>query len=509
MAAGVITMIAFKFFDLKIKAVIPAMLANIFFFFTSHYLLGEPGGWVGIKNPEPLIALRSERRRKMRSCIKAIKEFNLWSFCKKNTPKHDYIYSLFGLFCIISVFSTMYSIPKNIQLEHKEILEFIYHTVLIFSSILLTFPIWPPTFKQEKFIIIAWNIMLPYILIFTPTLLIIISNFGQFQLMIFMLNIIIIAIMFRWQVAIFMVCSTVFLSVESYKWYVGVDDLSAAVDIGLQFKIMYVLLLVSSILIIFLKPKQQHQELTEEKNEYLNSKIGTKDKEAQEALALKAEFIRNVNHEYHAPMTGVISMAETLVESYHKLNDQQRLAAAEVILKSSRSLKAFDDNLTTLSYLSKPHYELKKEDINFSDLVYDRVQTCRRLYEENKEDREFILDIHENVMANVDRTYMTQLLDNLIINSISYCKKGKINITLSQDKDNIHFVISDTGIGIPKNELYEIFEPFTIGSRTKTPAGGRGVGLAICKRILEVHSGTIKAESDGKNGTTFRIELPR
>ena len=54
-------------------------------------------------------------------------------------------------------------------------------------------------------------------------------------------------------------------------------------------------------------------------------------------------------HEYHAPMTGVISMAETIVESYHKLNDQQRLDAAEVILKSSRSLKAFDDNITTLT----------------------------------------------------------------------------------------------------------------------------------------------------------------
>ena len=208
-------------------------------------------------------------------------------------------------------------------------------------------------------------------------------------------------------------------------------------------------------------------------------------------------------------MTGVISMAETLVESYHKLNDQQHLDAAEVILKSSRSLKAFDDNITTLAYLSKPHYELKRENINFSDLVYNRVQTCRRLYEENKEDREFILDIHENVMANVDRAYMTQLLDNLIINSISYCKKGQINVTLRQNRNSIQIVISDTGIGIPKNEIYEIFEPFTVGSRTKTPAGGRGLGLAICKRIIEVHGGSIKVESNGTKGTTFRVELPR
>lgn len=505
MAAGVITMVAFKLFDLNIKAVIPAMLSNILFFFTSHYLLGEPGGWVGIKNPEPLIALRRKRKRKMLGWIKVIKEFNFWNFCKKNTPKHDYIYSLFGLFGIISVFSTMYSIPKNIQLEHKEVLEFIYHTVLIFSSILLTFPIWPLRFKREKFIIIAWNIMLPYILVFAPILLIIISNFGQFQLMIFMLNIVIIALILRWQVAIFMVCSTVFLSVESYKWYVGVDDLSAAIDIGLQFKIMYVLLLVSSILIVFLKPKQQYQELTEEKNEHLNERIVSRTKEAQEALALKGEFIRNMNHEYHAPMTGVISMAETLQASYDKLTDIQKKKAIDVIVKSAHNLKVFDENLATLSKLSQPHYKLKKEDINLSNLVYERIQTCRKLYEENKEDREFILNIEENIVINADKNYMIQLLDNLSINTISYCKKGRISITLHQDKAGVYLCLADEGIGIPKEELYEIFEPFIVSSKTHTLAGGRGVGLTVCKRILEAHGATIKAENNAEKGAIFKV----
>jgi len=508
MTAGVITMAAFKFFDIQIKAVIPAMVSNAFCFFTAHYMLGEQGGWVGIKKLEPLLVVRNERKRKMRKLMKAIQEFNFWSFCKKNTPKHDYIYPLFGLFCIISVFSTMYSMPKSIQLEHKEILEFIYHTVLVSSSILLTFPIWPPTFKQEKFIVIAWNLILPYVLIFAPTLLIIVSNFGQFQLMIFILNIIIIALLVRWQVAIFMVCSTVFLSVETYKWHMGVDDLSAAIEVGLQFKIMYVLLLVSSILIVFFKPKQEFQELTEKTNEHLNGRIHNQQKEVEEALALKTEFIRNMNHEYHTPMTGVISMAETLQTSYDKLTDDQKKQAIDVIVKSAHNLKVFDENLATLSDLSKPRYKLQKEDFNFSDLVYERVETCRKLYDENKEDRECILNVEENIMINADRNYMIQLLDNLVINTVSYCKEGRITITLNQDRNHIRLSLSDEGIGIPKEELYEVFEPFTVSSRTRTPAGGRGVGLAVCKRILEVHGGTIKAESDGKKGATFTVILP-
>ncbi len=104
---------------------------------------------------------------------------------------------------------------------------------------------------------------------------------------------------------------------------------------------------------------------------------------------------------------------------------------------------------------------------------------------------------------------MIQLLDNLVINTISYCKKGLISITLNQDRNHVRLSLSDEGIGIPKEELYEVFEPFTVSSRTRTPAGGRGVGLvAVCKRILEVHGGTIKAESDGKKGATFTVILP-
>ena len=158
--------------------------------------------------------------------------------------------------------------------------------------------------------------------------------------------------------------------------------------------------------------------------------------------------------------------------------------------------------------MSKPRYKLQKENFNFSDLVYERVETCRKLYDENKEDREFILNVEENIGINADRNYIIQLLDNLVINTISYCKEGRITITLNQDRNHVRLSLSDEGIGIPKEELYEVFEPFTVSSITRTPAGGRGVGLAVCKRILEVHGGTIKAESDGKKGATFTVILP-
>ncbi|MBN8522608.1 MAG: ATP-binding protein, partial [Rickettsiales bacterium] len=110
----------------------------------------------------------------------------------------------------------------------------------------------------------------------------------------------------------------------------------------------------------------------------------------------------------------------------------------------------------------------------------------------------------------IDKYYMSQALDNLIINSINYAKSGTIAINLKQDKDKeaIVFSISDEGIGIPPEELDEVFEEFVVSSRTQSFAGGRGVGLAVCKKVIEVHGGAIKAESK-KMGTRISFTLPK
>jgi K+-sensing histidine kinase KdpD len=207
-------------------------------------------------------------------------------------------------------------------------------------------------------------------------------------------------------------------------------------------------------------------------------------------------------------MTGVISTSETLRDAYDKLSDKQKRMAIDNIFTSSISLKSFDDNITTLARLSKPDYELNKEDIDFSALVHDRIQMCRKYYEENTEDREFILNIKGDIIVNADKNYMIHLLDNLIINAIKYCKKGKISIILRKSKDRMDFVIADEGIGIPKTELFDVFEPFTVSSKTRTPAGGRGNGLAVCKRIVEAHGGSISADSNGEIGATLKFTLP-
>ena len=506
MGAGFTTIIVWDYL-LQIKTVnsIPfGMIANLIVLMGSHYLLQQDGGWVGIKDQAPLIAIRNERKLRVKSLLHNLKTFNLIDLCKKNRPTGDGLISILGIFVMISAFASTHTLGKQYQLQYKHIIDILYPLTLCSSTALISYPLWLQKWKKAEAIGIVWNVIMFTVLICFSFLMVLISDFSEIQLMVFMVNIIMLSSLITWRWALITITLGIAITAFYYQ-HISVEVQQNM--LSLQFKIVYLLLLVTSTLVAFLRPKQAYQELTEEQNVHLNCQIVAKTQEVQEALALKGEFIRNMNHEYHAPMTGVISMAEGLQAGYDRLSDKQKKQAIDIIVKSAHSLRVFDENLATLHELSKPNYKLNKEDINFSDLVYDRIQTCRRLYEENKEDREFILNIADDIIINADRNYMIQLLDNLIINSISYCKKGKITITLDKYKTGIDLTIADEGIGIPLAEIYDIFKPFTVSSRTRTPAGGRGVGLAICHFILEAHGGTITAESDGIKGATFRVIL--
>lgn len=109
---------------------------------------------------------------------------------------------------------------------------------------------------------------------------------------------------------------------------------------------------------------------------------------------------------------------------------------------------------------------------------------------------------------NGDAYLLSRLVDNLVINAIQYSDNGNIKISLKKRDGDVLFKIEDQGIGIDPKELYDIFGAFTVSKKTKSIAGGRGVGLALSKKIVELHKGQIWAESDGKTGSTFFFSLP-
>ena len=114
------------------------------------------------------------------------------------------------------------------------------------------------------------------------------------------------------------------------------------------------------------------------------------------------------------------------------------------------------------------------------------------------------------MVISCDEYYIARTFDNIIINAIQYCKKGTITLMLKSIKNHsVEFSVKDEGIGIPKEELLDIFDPFTVSSKTKTPAGGRGIGLTLCKKVVTAHNGVITATSSKNKGSLFCVTLPK
>ncbi|AVP87843.1 Putative Sensor histidine kinase YycG [Candidatus Phycorickettsia trachydisci] len=511
MAAGAITVFTWEqFLQIEhIPGIIPGMVANMVFLFASHYLLRQEGGWIGIKDQAPLIAIKQERSARIKKFIKSIKEFNFSKFMEKNSPNNELMYIYTGLFACISLYANMATVNHYIKLNLSELFQIITPSVLFSATALLSYPLWLEPWKRCEVIAhIVWNIVSFYGLIFIGFLFAIISSFSTFQVMILMINLIMIAVLVRWQWALTMIILGAVFSVNFANIYLpGSLNLEA---ISLRLQLIYILLFIGSLLIIFIKPKQERQSLVEEKVLHLGTRLVAQEKQVLDALSLKSEFIRNMQHEYHTPMTGIMAMSQMLYDSHDNLSDKEKKEAAEVIFKSFVRLESFDSNLASLAKLNKNEFQLKPEDINFSELLQERIKTCRKLYEEEDSTRGFIVNLpDEEIRIWGDKYYLQQMLDNLIINAIMYCEHGLIEITLERLGNRfLRLYVRDSGIGIPPSELLEVFGEFMVSSKTRTPSGGRGIGLALCKKVVTAHQGNILAESDGESWTLFTVTLP-
>lgn len=507
--AAISTIILWQLFSLRavlgIYPILPATVMNLVFFLGSHYILKQPGGFGFLREPLAVKLIKQERKRKFLALLRSIKSFNFLKYWNNTLPYQEITYSYVGVFILISMFSSLYLTPNSRIMNHLEIYNIIYHTTLITAAILITYPLWSLKLKKSYIISMFWFIATFVILIFFSSLLLISSNFYQLQLMSSIINLLIIATLFRWSTTLLMTVTGVFASIEFYKYFMD-EKLLVNID-SFQFKVIYFLTLFSSLLIVFLRPMQEQERLVNLKNTHLGNRVNYRERELEKLLDLKHEFLRNINHEINTPLTGIISLGETLWSNYDRFNEEQRRSAVEIIAKSSSRLNSLISNILDFSKLSSLNYELTKESVNLSELLHERIKICSKLYLNGKK-LNFVPNIEENIIINCDSHYISHALDNLIINAINYCNEGAIQIDLQKQESNILFNIKDDGIGVPKEELQSIFGVFVVSSKTRSPAGGRGMGLALCKKVIELHGGRIWAENDKNGKTSFMFTVP-
>jgi signal transduction histidine kinase len=381
--------------------------------------------------------------------------------------------------------------------------------MLVLSVCFTTYPIWPSTIKKDNIAQIAWSISIFFLLIFCSSFFLMLSNFSHLQFVVFIVNLIVAAILTRWKLLLTMMIVGIYSSIKAYQYYTGIDNI--VINMASTSLIIYTFLLAGTAIVIFFRPKQAYEEEIEQKSNYLEHKVIDQKKELTKLYEIKNELLRTLGHETRTPIVGITSLGQVLSDNYDKFNEGQRRKAIKDIADSSERLTSLVNNLIDLSQLSNVNYDLNKTQVNLTDLVYERLELCKKLYiaDKDKENLWFDLQIEGKVTSLCDKYYISSAIDNIIVNAIQYSKQGAITIKLkSEQNNNIVFSVKDEGIGIPKDELLEIFDPFTVGSNTKTPAGGRGIGLALCKKIIEVHNGQIWATQNQDKGVTVAFSLP-
>ena len=486
-----------------VNSVPPAMLANLVFLMSSHYLLRQQGGWVGAKDMMPILRRRQESKIRRNKFWRAARNFSILELCKKNAPKGDGFVSLLGFFVMISVFGSAYTVHQAYYSEYQRIIDILYPICLFSSCALISYPLWLQSWKDSAVLGVICTLIIFFVLTCFSFLMILLSHFGEIQMMVFLVNIIIIASIVTWRLALFTMILGTLITIFYHSHYIS-TNIEANIFAS-QFKIVYMLLLLSCA--IFLS-KQNEVELMNQKIHYLEDESKFHKAEISHLLDMKNEFIRNIEHESRTPITGIASMGQVLYENYDKLTESQRRMAAEEIAKSSERLNSWASNLVDLSKLASLGGNIQKEDVNLSELIEERLGLCIKLYVTAKDQNEksFAFRSEGDITISCNKYYMGRVIDNLIINAIQHSKCKEIVLALKQlSKDNIEFSVKDNGIGIPPEELHDIFGLLTVSSKSKNASGGRGIGLALAKKVIELHQGRIWTESDGITGATFKF----
>jgi PAS domain S-box-containing protein len=224
----------------------------------------------------------------------------------------------------------------------------------------------------------------------------------------------------------------------------------------------------------------------------------------------KDEFLATMSHELRTPLTAVLGLSEALDTGvYGAVNDRQR-RAIQVILQSGRHLLHLINDLLDLSRIEAGHLELQLESC-YLNLV---CQSCISLLAEivKSKGQQIVFHAPESVILIADTRRLHQLLLNLLSNASKFTPEGgSIHLTVVTDasRQTVTIEVADTGIGIAKEDQERIFEPFVqLDSRLARQYTGTGLGLALVKRIADLHGGQIAVYSQPEQGSRFVVTLP-
>jgi PAS domain S-box-containing protein len=230
---------------------------------------------------------------------------------------------------------------------------------------------------------------------------------------------------------------------------------------------------------------------------------------AEESDRLKSAFLQNMSHEIRTPMNGIIGFSELLKTP--GLSDEKRNYFSDVIIRSSQQLLNIVNDIITISSIETKQELLNNTEENINIITNEVLQTFTS--EASKSNIKLNLTnglANSDALIIIDKNKINQILINLLSNAIKFTNSGgSIEFGYTIKNNLIEFFVNDTGIGIEKCYHEKIFERFWQVNMTKERVyGGNGLGLSICKGLVELMGGKINLKSELGKGTSFQFSIP-
>ncbi|MEZ9303066.1 response regulator [Vibrio breoganii] len=247
--------------------------------------------------------------------------------------------------------------------------------------------------------------------------------------------------------------------------------------------------------------KEQNKEL-----EFNLDTIATQNGELQLADKLKDEFLATTSHELRTPLHGMIGVAQAMLSEAHGSVPPSQRYQLEIIINSGHRLSNLVDDLLDYHKMQYGHLQLEPTAVSLSSASQLVVELSKHLVD--KKPVRIINQIDSSLpIVSADPQRLEQVLYNLVGNAIKFTSEGKVILNAEQQGEQLRIQVIDTGHGIPKEDLDNIFEPLT-QSNSSGYHQGTGLGLSISKRLIEIMRGELTVTSQPMLGTTFTMTLP-
>jgi len=241
----------------------------------------------------------------------------------------------------------------------------------------------------------------------------------------------------------------------------------------------------------------------------------TERKQAENAAAKastdKTRFIATISHELRTPLNGIVGLSRMLRDT--ELSDEQ-FSWVSTIYASAITLGNIFNDIIDLDKLDRDKLELSLKTVSLKDFTEELSSIIRLLAADKQLELKTTINEPLPRLVEVDGTRLRQILWNILFNAVKFTQKGHVSLSVSAakpdgDKSYVTFIIEDTGVGIPESEIDKIFAMYyQVDHPDHQSATGTGIGLAICKQMVDLMKGEIHVSSRVGKGTRFEIVLP-